>query len=198
MPVRLRVLTVVAMLGLAAALLMRGRSPGDPQDYGAAPSFALRDQRDRPVTDQDLRGAPWVANFVFTRCTAVCPLLTAKFANLQSRASDLEGVRWVSFSVDPDYDTPAVLVAYAARFEADASSWSFLTGPLDDIERTVVKGFKIHIGQPEPSEDDPGLMDIMHGEHFIVVDAGGQIHGYYRSDTEGTERLLRELRDLLD
>ncbi|MFT3927336.1 MAG: SCO family protein [Myxococcales bacterium] len=101
------------------------------------------------------------------------------------------------FSVDPEYDTPQVLSAYAARFEADPVRWQFLTGPLQDIERTVVQGFKVHRGDPEPSPADPNLVEIMHGEHFVLVDAHGDIRGYYRSDKAGLKELENDLRELL-
>ena len=128
---------------------------------------------------------------MFTRCPSVCPLLTAKFKALQAELTELPELRFVSISVDPEHDTPEVLAAYAKRFGADTRRWSFLTGPLDAVDQTVVKGFKIHIGKPTPNEEDPTLMDIMHGEHFVLVDREGVIRGYYRSDAEG----LAELKD---
>jgi protein SCO1/2 len=134
---------------------------------------------------------------VFTRCPSVCPLLTAKFAALQKQLGGLP-VRFVSISVDPEYDTPEVLAAYGARFEADPERWQFLTGPLQELERTVVKGFKVHRGDPEPSATDPTLVEIMHGEHFVLVDAQGAIRGYYRSDASGLKELEADLRDLAE
>jgi protein SCO1/2 len=113
---------------------------------GRVPAFKLVDQRGQQVTDKDLWGSVWIANFVFTRCPSVCPLLTAKFHSLQQQLKSVNGVRFVSISVDPEYDTPAVLDAYASRFQADPARWQFLTGPLKDIERTIVQGFKVHRG----------------------------------------------------
>jgi protein SCO1/2 len=68
-----------------------------------------------------------------------------------------------------------------------------LTGPLAEIEKTVVRGFKIHIGQPKTNPTDPTLIDIMHGEHFVLVDREGTIRGYYRAEQAG----LAELKDAL-
>jgi protein SCO1/2 len=178
---------------LTVGLWQLSRQSAELEDFGPAPEFALRDQLGAQVTNEDLLGQPWVANFVFTRCASVCPLLTAKFVNLQAEAVDLPAVRYVSFSVDPDHDTPAVLKKYAERFSADPERWSFLTGARDDIERTVVKGVKIHMGEPVAGPE-PRLIDIMHGEHFVMVDGEGRLRGYYRSDGEGLARLLTELR----
>lgn len=191
----------VFVAGVAAlAVNQIGANPQGAQrgDFGKVPAFSLTDQRGGTVTDQDLRGSVWVANFVFTRCPSVCPLLTAKFKALQAQIGPLEGVRYVSMSVDPKHDTPEVLAAYAQKFGADPERWRFLTGPLEAIEKTVVAGFKIHIGAPTPSEHDPNLVEIMHGEHFVLVDAQGTIRGYYRAEEPELAQLARDVRALAD
>lgn len=162
-------------------------------DFGRVPAFSLIDQDGRTVTDKDLRGTPWIANFIFTRCPSACPMLTAKFKALQERIGTSKQVRFVSISVDPDHDTPEVLAAYARKYGADTQRWSFLTGPLAQIEETVVAGFKIHIGKPKPNASDPTLIDIMHGEHFVLVDAEGTIRGYYRAEAAELEELAADL-----
>lgn len=162
-------------------------------DFGRVPAFSLIDQDGRTVTDKDLRGTPWIANFIFTRCPSACPMLTAKFKALQERIGTSKQVRFVSITVDPDHDTPEVLSAYARKYDADTQRWSFLTGPLAQIEETVVAGFKIHIGEPKPNASDPTLIDIMHGEHFVLVDAEGTIRGYYRAEAAELDELAADL-----
>jgi protein SCO1/2 len=200
--VRRLVWAAVLVLGIGAFAAYRMSSTAEAGaqrgEFGHVPSFALTDQMGRTVTDKDLRGSAWVANFVFTRCPSVCPMLTAKFQALQTKLGKLPGVRYVSISVDPEYDTPQVLAEYAQRFSADSTRWQFLTGPLKDIEKTVVNGFKIHMGQPQKSESDPTLVEIMHGEHFVLVDGEGVIRGYYRADQSGLAELERDVRDLAD
>jgi protein SCO1 len=186
-----------ALVGVAAAHQLNGAEATTKGSLGEVPSFALTDQLGRTVRKQDLLGSVWVANFVFTRCASVCPLLTAKFQAFQTKLGPLPGARFVSISVDPEYDTPPVLKSYAERFSADPARWQFLTGPLQEIERTVVQGFKVHRGDPAPSATDPNLIEIMHGEHFVLVDRAGAIRGYYRSDTEGLKELERDLRGML-
>jgi protein SCO1/2 len=188
---------VVAGIGAYAAQHMSTADAGATTgDFGRVPSFALVDQTGKQVTDRDLHGKPWVANFVFTRCPSVCPMLSAKFQALQAKLRDVRDVRYVSISVDPEYDTPAVLAAYAQRFSADPIRWQFLTGPLSAIEQTVVKGFKIHMGAREENPQNPTLVEIMHGEHFVLVDQTGEIRGYYRADNEGLAELEASLRAL--
>jgi protein SCO1/2 len=197
--VRFLLWAAVAALGVAlfAAHRLNAGERTEKGQLGAVPAFAFVDQSGQPLTRRDLQGSVWVANFIFTRCPSACPLLTAKFKALQSQLGPLPGVRFVSISVDPEHDTPDVLAAYAKRFGADTRQWSFVTGPLAEIEKTVVHGFKIHVGKPKPNEADPTLIDIMHGEHFVLVDQSGQIRGYYRSEKAELEELQSDLRKLL-
>jgi len=155
---------------------------------GDVPSFTLRDQTGRAFSLADLGGKTWVADFVFTRCPTACPLLTAKMAEIERRARHLGPTfHLVSFSVDPEHDTPEVLAAYAAPYHADPQKWTFLTGPLGDIEAAVVQGFKIGVDRTKTKDD---FFDIVHGEHLVVVDAHGRIRGYFDISPEGLDRLM--------
>ncbi|MEO7909351.1 MAG: SCO family protein, partial [Roseiflexaceae bacterium] len=104
-----------------------------PDDFGTAPAFALTDQPERPVRSDMFQGKILVANFIYTRCTDICSLLSTQMQFLQERLrqENLLGyqVQLLSFSVDPVRDTPAVLRSYAARHKANTDSWRFLTGP---------------------------------------------------------------------
>src|ERR1044071_8442137 len=88
----------------------------------------------------------------------------------------------VSITVDPARDTPERLAAYAARAGADPHKWSFLTGPLDAVERAVVDGFKIGVDRHATAD---GFWDIVHGEHLVLVDRRLQIRGYFDSSADG-------------
>lgn len=154
------------------------------------PAFELRDQQDRPYGLSDMKGHVTVVSFIFTTCRSICPTLTTKMRGLQERFSDRD-VRFVSFSVDPESDTPAVLREYARNYHADERTWTFLTGPTDDVNRAVVRGFRVAMGERSPGGDD-----IMHSSHFVLVDAAGRVRGYYASDDEGSARLERDLGTL--
>jgi protein SCO1/2 len=192
-------LVAVTFAGAFAAHRLSASQREQPAqgDFGHVPAFALTDQLGRTVTDGDYAGKVWIASFVFTRCPTVCPLLTAKMAALQKRLGSRSTLRFASISVDPEHDTPAILAQYAAKYGADAERWRFLTGPLSDIERTVVKGFKIHMGKAAPHATDPTLVEIMHGEHFVLVDAQGRIRGYFRSDQAGLAALENATLELV-
>ena len=112
--------------------------PPPPQRYGELPNFSLLDQTGAPFERWDMTGGVWVADFIFTRCPEICPLLSTRMAQLQDLvlAHDSGGppIGLVSITVDPRHDTPAVLAEYGSKFSADPSVWSFLTGSENDIQ----------------------------------------------------------------
>lgn len=156
---------------------------------GEVPAFQLTDQTERPFGSEQLRGKVWIANFIFTRCPTVCPVFTQKMAKVQARTRDLApSLMLVSFSVDPDWDTPARLAKYAAKFGASSGRWKFLTGTPEDIRLTVRDGLKIAMENQGMIGDVP---DIIHGTHFVLVDELGQIRGYFESnDAEAIDEMI--------
>jgi protein SCO1/2 len=163
--------------------------------------FSLYDQRGKSVKLDDLGGKVWVADFIFTGCQAACPMLTSRMRSLQRHLEEREGklgrelpVRLVSFSVDPEVDTPDKLRAYAAKWGADERRWLFLTGSLEEMNRAVTRGMKIPF---EKGGADTSAFDVMHGERLVVVDEAGRIRGYFDTDPEGMERVKEAIESLL-
>lgn len=142
---------------------------------GEVPAFTLTDATGATVTRDTLRGKVWVADFMFTSCPDVCPILSTHMAEVQARYKGDDRVRLVSFSVDPGTDTPPVLAAYGARFDADPTRWLFVTGPIGDVKAVVVEGFKMALERVS-AEGEPSR--VLHGERFVVVDEDGRIRGY--------------------
>lgn len=165
-------------------------------DLGKVPAFALTDQRGQAFTRETLAGKVWVAAFMFTRCPTVCPRITRRMAELQQRAKERAlPIHLVSFSVDPEHDTPPVLTEYAKRYGADVATWSFVTGNYSVISETAVRGFKMALeGRADASAPDFG---ILHGSHLVLVDGAGTMRGFYRTDDAAEiERLLGDLNRL--
>ncbi len=158
----------------------------------AVPAFALVDQDGQPFGSDDLAGHVWIANFIFTTCPSVCPLLTTQMGNVESHLES-ENLRFVSFTVDPSRDTPEVLTAYAAAHGAQSERWSFLTGDVDAVRQAVTEGLRMRMGT---RDEETG--DIMHGSHFVLVDGRGRIRGFYSSDGEGIANLERDAARLLN
>jgi protein SCO1/2 len=191
-----RLAVTVGGLGLATALALVARAmrPAAPLPVlGHVPVFQLEDERGAPFTDASMRGHASVVDFIFTRCASSCPRLTARMADLQSRlAGERSDVRLVSFSVDPENDTPEVLSRYSAKTHADAMRWSFVTGSTDAVEKAVVVGFKMSAAKIAKAADD---YDVVHGEWFVLVDPKGNLRGYYPTGTdEEFAALLNDVR----
>lgn len=182
------VLALTLLFGAPFVKALLRSPPPAPPLLGDVPPFSLRDQTGRTFGRADLAGKTWVADFVFTRCPTACPLLTQKMAEVERRAHNLgPSFHLVSFSVDPEHDTPEVLASYAAQVHADPQKWTFLTGPLGAIEDAVVRGFKIGVDRTKTKDD---FFDIVHGEHLVVVDARARIRGYFDISPEGLDRLM--------
>jgi protein SCO1/2 len=154
------------------------------------PAFSATAQDGRAVTQKDLEGSVWVANFVFTRCPNVCPAFTAKMAGLQSlSARRLPSLRLVTFTVDPEHDTPAVLTDYGTKYQADFTRWSFLNAPADVLEQTLMKGML----QPLDRGDMSDLNKVMHSSYFALVDRKLRVRGFYRfSETSAVEAVMQD------
>lgn len=165
------------------------------KSLGTLPAFELTDQLGRPFKSGQLEGNVWVANFIFTRCPTICPASTAKMADIQKRSRDLGSkLRFVSFSVDPEYDTPERLRDFGERYDADPKTWSLLTGPLEVVKQTVIKGMKIAM---DGNTEAPA--SIVHGTHFVLIDAKMNIQGYYDYNrSRMISDLLRDARALID
>lgn len=195
--------TVVVLAIPAVGLLRERMRLGTVEAYAPAvslrlplPAFTLMDQRGKPFGLADMKGHVWVASFMFTSCSTVCPKLTKRMAEVQARTRPLgDAVHLLSFTVDPENDTPEKLAAYGQQYGADPARWTFLTGPLVDIEGTVMNGFKIAMGKTE-STPGSGLMTIFHGEKLVLVDREGSIRGYHDADDEGLTALVRAAEKL--
>lgn len=168
----------------------------------AAPEFLLTDQSDQAFSSAELTGQVWVAGFIFTQCTDICPLITSRMAILRDSlaAKGLlgESVRLVSFSVDPARDTPEVLADYARRFGASPSSeWAFLTGPDPGSIRSMIQeGF--HVTAVAAAGHGGHAYEVMHSPRVMIVDAEGVVRGHYDSRRpEFVQLVLGDLRTLL-
>lgn len=143
--------------------------------------FTYTDQNGKSFGLEDLKGKVWVSDFIFTNCTTVCPPMTANMSDLQQRVKEagLEDVHFVSFSIDPEVDTPEALKKYGQSFDADFSTWHFLTGyTQEEIEEYGPKNFKTIIKKPQ--DDD----QVIHGTSFYLFNKDGEIIEEYPGNAE--------------
>jgi protein SCO1/2 len=162
------------------------------QRYWVVPDFKLIERSGKTVTQADLRGKVWVADFFYTTCPGPCPMLTSRLSELQNVTSNLPDVRLVSISTDPAKDTPEILQQYAKRFDA-GENWLFLTGEKEPIFDLANKGFKLAVVE-DGSAEEP----ITHSTKLVLVDQTGMIRGFYEGvGEENTDRLVADIERLL-
>jgi protein SCO1 len=189
------VLGVIFVVPIGRSIALARDLPKPPAMRLPLPEFELTDQRGDRFGLSNLRGKIWVANFIFTSCPTVCPKLTRRMAEVQNRGKNLgDHFHLVSFTVDPENDTPERLLAYSQSFKINQRRWSFLTGPLDQIESTVVGGFKIAMGK---EDQGAGIFSIFHGERLVLVDENGAIRGFYEANDEDIDKLMRDIGILI-
>lgn len=181
-------LTVWTLGGSEVRLGFRPRKP--LLVYGTLPDFSLIERGGDPVSLDSLKGGIWIADFIFTRCAGTCPVMTR---NMGALANSIRGIpelwppaRLVSFTVDPQWDTPEVLDDYADLHNANEGQWLFVTGQYEQIQKLAIEGFKLGVEQGADSSIEP----IVHSQSFVLIDPKGRIRGYY----DGTDKArVREL-----
>lgn len=183
--------TAVAFLvsvGVLLALrpLARPATPIILADEGydglAVPEFTLTTQAGEPATEELLEGHITIVDFIFTHCPLACPGMTGAMADLSQRLKN-SGVRFASFSVDPEHDTPERLREYAALYEADLSRWTFLTGDAATTERILEDGLKFAIRDDEaidiPLPDGSSMANILHPTKLVLIGPDRRVLGMY-------------------
>ena len=162
------------------------------------PEFQLTAADGGAFGKRDLRGRVWLAGFIFTRCPGPCLTLTSSMADWQRRTAGMDGVGLLSLTVDPQYDTPEVLAAYAADAGARPGKWRFLTGePARQLE-LIRKGFMLTVAE----QQDPELIEsegaIIHSTRLVLVDQNAMIRGYYdTASPEAMDKLMGDIEHLL-
>jgi cytochrome oxidase Cu insertion factor (SCO1/SenC/PrrC family) len=160
--------------------------------YGQVPGFQLTNQEGRPFGSAQLTGRIWIADFIFTSCQGPCPVISSRMSELQKPLRDTD-VHLVSFTVDPEKDTPEVLRSYADKLKAQPGRWDFLTGAKDKIYDLCSHGFKL--GVSEGIEDARGPV---HSTRVVLVDRQGMIRGYYDAlAPDAVTKLLADTSHLL-
>lgn len=149
------------------------------QRIAPVPAFELKDENAQAVTQANLLGKPWVAAFIFTNCQGACPSMSGHMAALQKKIENKD-VKLVSFTLDPERDTPEVLKAYAKSFDADPTRWFFLRGGYEQMQ-SLAKDMKIATADALPGSDQ-----ILHSSKFLLVDKTNTIRSIYDGTSSAT------------
>ncbi len=160
--------------------------------YGTVPSFQLTNQNGQPFGSVQLAGKIWIADFIYTTCPGPCPMISNRMSELQKPLEKTD-VHLVSFSVDPEKDTPEVLRRYAERLQAEPGRWDFLTGPKSAIYNLSHDGFKLAISDGSDAQGIP-----VHSTRIVLVDRHSQIRGYYdATEADAVTKLVADTNHLL-
>lgn len=137
--------------------------------------FSFTDHNGKSFGSDDLKGKVWVADFIFTNCPDICPPMTNNMAKLQQMTKDegIKNIEFVSFSVDPEVDTPEALKKFGDKFNVDFGNFHFLTGYKQQfIEDFAKKNFKAAVQKVDDN-------NVLHQSYFYLVDKDGNIVKYY-------------------
>lgn len=137
---------------------------------GKVPDFEFTNQFGKTVTHDNYRGKVYVAEFFFTSCPTICPVMNKNMVQLQNAFLTTRDFGIASFTIDPEHDTPDVLKAYAERYEVTHSNWHMLTGDKATLFELANTGFNLYVGQ---NSDAPGGFE--HSGMFALIDKEGNI-----------------------
>jgi protein SCO1 len=161
-------------------------------------SFSFRDQNGNVVTDQNVRGKVFVAEYFFTTCQTICPIMNDQMQRIHQKFQNNDQVRILSFTVDPDNDTVAQMKRYADSHKANSKRWFFLTGEKDELYDLARKSFFVLKPAEAENQGDVGS-DFIHTNNFVLVDKEMRIRGYYDgTNPKEVDELMSDMELLLN
>jgi len=160
--------------------------------YHKIANFSLTNQNGNRISQRDYQGKIYVADFFFTTCPSICPIMTNNMAYIQSKIMDDPQVKLLSFSVTPEIDSVPQLKKYALEKGVNDKKWNLLTGDKKEIYTLARKSYFV-----VKEDGDGGPHDMIHTENFVLVDPEKRIRGYYDgTDKAAMENLLADLKTL--
>ena len=170
---------------------------------GQVPEFEFTNQDGETITNADYAGKVYVAEFFFTTCPSICPIMNQNMVKVQNEFYGNPGLGIASFSINPEYDTPEILKEYARSYQITNPNWHLLTGDKQAIFKLANEGFNLYVG--EAPEVEGGFE---HSGFFALIDQQGQIRSRYDEngnpiiyydglEEEGIQMLMDDIKNLL-
>ena len=160
--------------------------------YFQIPDFRLIDQDSQIVTPENVKDKIYVADFFFTSCPTICPIMKTQMLRIHEHFKSNSSVKLLSHTIDPRHDTVGVLKDYATRLEVDTKQWSFLTGDRN-VLLLAQKGYLV-----SALEDKNEAGGFVHSGAFVLVDRQRRIRGYYDgTKAEKVDLLIKDIELLL-
>ena len=160
--------------------------------YHTIGNFRLVNQDSTIITDESLEGKIYVADFFFTSCRTICPIMKTQMRRVYEVVEDDPEVLIVSHTIDPEYDTVALLKDYSERLGVDSDKWHFLTGNKDSIYYLAQTSYFV-----TAMEDGTEPDGFIHSGAFLLIDKKGRIRGKYDgTKEEEVNQLLKDIETL--
>lgn len=161
--------------------------------YHTIAPFSMTNQNGETITEQDYDNVIYVADFFFTTCPSICPIMTKNMAMLQEKLTQLPNVKLLSYSVTPKIDSVAQLKRYALQNKVDDNRWNLVTGSKKEIYQLARKSYLV-----VKDDGDGGPFDMIHTENFVLVDKQKRIRGYYDgTQAAAMEEILNDIAVLI-
>ena len=158
--------------------------------YHTIPPFSFSNQNNEIVTEAAVRGKVYVADYFFTTCQSICPIMTKQLDRVYKARPE---VMILSHTVDPETDSAAQLLNYSKKFSADGKRWIFLTGEKTKLYELARKGYLL-----DAREGNGGAEDFIHTQNFALIDKKGRIRGFYDgTDSSAVNELITDIGFLL-
>jgi protein SCO1/2 len=164
--------------------------------------FALTNQDGQLVTLTDLTNHVWVADIIFTRCAASCPIMSRQMQSLQGALPPDSTARLVSLTTDPDYDTPVILQRYGNHYGANFNRWMFLTGTKPQLAGLAASSLKLGSTPVAPADQKSPVDLFIHSTIFVAVDKHARLRGIFETEGDGIDwtnvqpRIVETVRQL--
>ena len=197
-------LLLISCTLLFGVLLSACSKPEEDFSYDIE-SFEYKNQDGEMVSSEELEGTYWVADFIFTNCTNACPPMTANMAKIQSQLKEAgleDNIRFVSFSIDPNHDSPKVLKEYAKKFDANFSNWDLLTGyDQKEIKKFSIESFNSlvqRIPVEDAAEGQPDYNYMHSSSLFLVTPDGRAIKKYNGTDYSKVDETVKSIKEFIE
>lgn len=187
----IRLTTVLIMLVLSGCELMKQ----EPQPVLGSLDipYTFTDQQGNPVTSETFREKIYVADFFFTTCPTICPIMKTQMLRVYEKFKDNDQLLLLSHTIDPEHDTVEVLNDFASRLNISADRWHLVTGDKEQIYDTARRYGLAAL------EDKNAPGGFIHSGSFTLVDRQGRIRGYYRgTEEDAVDALIKDIRRLLN
>ena len=160
--------------------------------YHSIPPFSFINQNGRIITNKDLNGKIYVADYFFATCEGICPKMTSNMSRVQQKFKGNNFLAFISHTVDPERDSVEALREYAIKVHADTTNWHFVTGEKKALYDLARQGYFI-----TAIDGDGGAEDFIHSEKLVLVDKQGHIRGFYDGSTvSSVDSLIDDIRVL--